>query len=185
MGTATFASQPTSVAMRSFLGRTIRQVGAAPKHLICDKGGQFWCDGFKHWCKRRDIRPRFGAIGQHGSLAVIERFILTLKTGCTRLLMVPMRRESFRRELDVFIGWYNEHRPHMSLRGRTPNEVYYRRHPANRRPRFEPRSDWPRGSPCAGQWALVKGKPGAKLGLHVEFLAGRKHLPLVTLPRVA
>jgi len=32
---------------------------------------------------------------------------------------------------------------------------------------------------------LVRGKPGAQLELHVEFLGGRKHLPIVTLRRVA
>ena len=40
-------------------------------------------------------------------------------------------------------------------------------------------------SPCARPWALVRGKPGAQLELHVEFLGGRKHLPVVTLRRAA
>jgi len=61
MGIAVFRSQPTSEMVRAFLGRTIRQAGEAPKHLICDKGLQFWCAGFKNWCKRRGIHPRFGA----------------------------------------------------------------------------------------------------------------------------
>jgi hypothetical protein len=47
MGVATFSGQPTSVAIRAFLGRTIQQAGGPPKHLICDKGSQFWCAGFK------------------------------------------------------------------------------------------------------------------------------------------
>ena len=42
-----------------------------------------------------------------------------------------------------------------------------------------------RGSPAAKPWALVRGKPGAQLELHVEFLGGRKHLPVVTLRRAA
>jgi hypothetical protein len=100
-------------------------------------------------------------------------------------MSVPMQRPAFRRELLLFIDWYNEHRPHMSLRGATPNEIYRRQLPACRRPRFEPRSRWPRGSPCAGHWALVRGKPGARLELHVEFQGGRRHLPIVTLKRAA
>jgi hypothetical protein len=30
-------------------------------------------------------------VGQHGSLAVIERFFLTLNTEATRVIMVPFR----------------------------------------------------------------------------------------------
>ena len=80
--------------------------------LICDRGSQFDCEGFRDWCRRAGIKPpRYGAIGQHGSIAVVERFILTLKDGCTRLLLVPYRRESFLRELALFREWYNEARP--------------------------------------------------------------------------
>jgi hypothetical protein len=83
------------------------------------------------------------------------------------------------------VEWYNESRPHTWLGGKTPNEVYHGTFPANRRPRFEPRSRWPRGSPCAKPWALVRGSPGAKLTLDVTFHAGRKYLPIVTLKRAA
>ena len=38
MGFAVFAQQPTSVQVRSLLGRTIHSAGRAPKYLICDKG---------------------------------------------------------------------------------------------------------------------------------------------------
>ena len=37
LGTTTFYSQPSSKAVRSFLGRTIRNVGAAPKYIVCDR----------------------------------------------------------------------------------------------------------------------------------------------------
>ncbi len=95
MGLAVFDRQPTSIQVRQFLARAIRQVGGAPKYIICDKGGQFWCDGFKAWCKRRGITPRFGAVGKHGSIAVVERFIRTMKSECTRRPpLVPMRKES-------------------------------------------------------------------------------------------
>ena len=118
-------------------------------------------------------------------IAVVERFILTMKTLLACLLLVPHRREQFRRELDALVHWYNECRPHAALGGRTPNEVYHGRYPANRKPRFEARAAWPRGSPCANPWALVRGKPGARLALQVTFCRGRKHLPIVALRRVA
>ncbi len=153
---------------------------------MCDKGPQFWKGGFQAWCRRRGIRPRFGAIGQHGSIAVIERFVRTMKELLRlELSLVSFRRERFHRELALVLGWYNVHRPHMSLGGRTPDEVYFRRRPANRSPRFEPRSGWPRGSPCAKPWALVKGNHGATVQLHVSSHGGRKHLPLVRLNRAA
>ena len=159
---------------------------AKPKHLITDKGPQFWCTGFKEWCRRKNIKPRFGAVGKHGSIAVTERLILTLKQVLARLVLIPYRREAFLRELQYLRTWYNAHRPHMSLEGRTPQEVYRRdRHPANRRPRHEPRANWPRPSPCAKPTTLVKGKPGVRLELDVQFLAGRRHLPIVRIRKVA
>ncbi len=185
MGVATFARQPTSESMLAFLGRTIARTGMTPKYLVCDRGCQFDCHGFRRWCRRHGIRPRYGAIGRHGSIAVIERCIRTLKELVGQLPLVPLRRKAFRHELDLVADWYNEHRPHETLGGRTPNEAYYRRFPAHRRPRHEPRSRWPRGSPCAKPWALTRGRPGAQLELEVKFHAGRRHLPVVTLKRVA
>lgn len=59
MGFARFERRPNSEAVRAFLGRTIRANQSTPKCIISDKGPQFWCDGFKTWCKNRDIKPRF------------------------------------------------------------------------------------------------------------------------------
>ena len=185
VGTAAFFKPPNAVEVRTFLGRAIRNVGSAPRHLISDKGVQFWNQGYKDWCRRKGIKPRFGAIGQHGSIAVVERLILTVKTLLACLLLVPFRQEQFQKELNLVANWYNEFRPHMSLGGKTPQEVYDETPPANRSPRFEPHAAWPRGSPCAAPRTLVKGKPRIRLELDVAFLEGRKHLPLTKLRRVA
>jgi transposase InsO family protein len=184
MGVTVFKSQPNCAAMCGFLGRTIVRAKKTPRYIVCDRGEQFDCKGFRKWCKRKGIkRPRYGAIGKHGSIAVVERVILTIKSLLSCLLLVPYRREAFLRELTQVTEWYNAERPHSWLGGRTPDEAYHRRFPANRRPRFEPRSRWPRGSPCATPWALVRDKPGTKLTLEVTFHAGRKHLPVVKLKR--
>jgi len=185
MGFAVFQSQPSSEQVRAFLGRTIAKTGRAPRHLVCDKSGQFWCPDFKAWWKRKGIKPRFGAVGRYGSIAVIERLIYTTKRLLRLLPLVPLRRDLFRREVACVTEWYNQYRPHSSLGARTPDERYFGRFPANRRPRFEPRDRWPRGSPSARRWALVRGKPGARLELAVEFHAGRKHLPVVRIRRAA
>ena len=107
------------------------------------------------------------------------------KNTCAAWPAIPFSRRSTQRELNLIAEWYNEHRPHETLGGRTPNEVFYDRSPANRRPRYEPRERWPRGSPCAKPWALVRGRPGAQLELEISHHGGRRHLPIVTLRRVA
>ena len=161
MGVTAFKNQPTSEAVCGFMGRAIAKTGRAPRYVVCDRGGQFDCPAFRKWCKRKGIKPpRYGKIGKHGSIALVERVILTIKCLLRCLPLVPYRREEFMEELLETVEWYNGHRPHTWLGGKTPNEVYLEWFPANRRPRFEPRSKWPRGSPCAKPWALVRGSPG-------------------------
>ena len=58
MGFAVFKKDPASRDVRSFLGRAMHQAQVMPKYLICDKGKQFWCQGFKDWCRRKGIRPQ-------------------------------------------------------------------------------------------------------------------------------
>jgi transposase InsO family protein len=89
MGFAVFEQQPSSVEARAFLGRAIRSAGAAPRHLITDHGSQFIDEAFGRWCARRRIRQRFGAVGKYGSIAVVERFLRSMKNECTRRLLVP------------------------------------------------------------------------------------------------
>jgi putative transposase len=185
VGVAVFYKLPTSEQVRAFLGRAIAAAGRAPKYIICDKGSQFWCAVFKGWCKKRGIRPRFGAVGQHGSIAVVERFIRTLKYEGLSGLVMPLRYETMRAELLRFINWFNAHRPHTTLGGKTPDEVYFRRFPANRKPRIEPRKGWPRGSPCAAPQTLVAGQPGDRFVLDVTFVDGRAALAVVKLRRAA
>ena len=185
MGVAILRKQPDSQQVIAFLANTIRQAGTPPKYIISDKGSQFWCKRFKRWCKRRKIRPRFGAVGQYGSIAVIERFIRTLKDEGLRRILVPLSLRTMRAEANAIIAWYNTCRPHTTLGGRTPDERYRRVASACRRPRFETRPQWPNGSPCASPPATVRGAPGVRLQLVVDFHQGRRHLPIVTLKRVA
>jgi transposase InsO family protein len=185
MGVAVFRKQPDSRQVRGFLAKTMREHKAKPKYIICDKGTQFWCKPFKRWCRRRKIRPRFGAVGQYGSIAVIERFIRTLKSEGLRRLLVPLNLREMRAEVAAIVGWYNTCRPHTYLGGRTPDERYRRVASACRRPRWEPRPRWPVGSRCASPPAKVRGEPGVRLQVVVDYHQGRKYLPIVTLKRVA
>ena len=185
MGIATFGNNPTSVLVSHFLESAIRKASVTPKYFIRDRGQQFWCDAFKDWCDHQGITPRFGAVGQHGSIAIVERFILSLNNDCTRVILVPLHGKAFRRELNWFAKWFNQNRPHSGLNGKTPHEVYHGILPASQRPRFEPRARWPRSAPCASPQAQVAGNRGARLRLDVRYHWGRKHLPVVALKQAA
>jgi len=185
MGFAVFPKQPGSIAARTFMGKLITRTQAAPKYLISDHDSVFDCPGFASWCDGKGIIQRFGAVGQHGSIAVIERFIKTLKDECTRRIMIPQIREKFHREIGAFFNWYNAHRPHTTLGGKTPDEVYFTLRPANRQPRIEPRRRWPRKSPCAVPQTLIAGQPGDRFTLQADIVRGRRHLPIVSLKRAA
>jgi len=186
MGTAILKKEPSAGEVLQFLRRVCRKLSRRPRHLITDHGVQFTAENFGVWCRRRGIQQRFGAIGKYGSLAVIERFIRSMKNECTRLLpVVPLARAAFGREIDEYVGWFNAERPHFRFGARTPDEIYFGRFPACRRPRFETRAYWPRRSPCTAPHAIVRGRPGAVVELNLEYRGGRKHLPVVSLRRVA
>jgi len=176
VGFAVLPGRPTSRDVQAFLDRAIRAAGAKPRHLITDKGRQFIPPSFGRWCHRRSIRRRFGAVRKHGSIAIVERLIRSMKNECTRRVAVPFRLDAIRRELALYANWFNEHRPHQGLGGRTPREVYDDTAPANARRRFEPRRRWPHAKPrdrCDD------------LALLVSRFEGRKHLPIVQLRRAA
>jgi transcriptional regulator with XRE-family HTH domain len=186
MNIGAFKNKPDCRGICVFLGQTIRRCSTAPKYIICDRDSIFDCNAFRRYVKWKQIKPpRYGAVGKHGSIAVVERCILTLKDECTRKILVPYRRDTCRRHLVSFVDWYNEHRPHTTLAGKTPNEVYFGQRPAHRGPRIEPRRRWPRGSRCAMPQTLIAGQPGDRFTIELDYHRGRKHLPIVSLKRAA
>ena len=109
-------------------------------------------------------------MGEHGSLAVIERFFLTLKTEAMRVITVPFRLAAMRAELVAYTGWYDAHRPHQSFGGRTPAEVYEKLERADQR---------------VGSGSVTPLTSGKPLALKVSYVEGRKHLPVVELKAAA
>lgn len=175
-GFALFVSQPSAEEVCAFLERAIDRVGAKPKHIITDQGGQFISDEFKEWCKGRGVRPRKGAVGQQGSIAIVERAIRSIKGECTRQIRVPLGQETMREEIALYAAWYNEHRPHQALGGMTPAERYGGGQSQDRGDPVEPRPRWPvedEATRVDRVWPVVK------------LLEGRKHLPIIELRRVA
>jgi len=133
-----FKAPPSARQITDWLDAAIQVEGNAPKYIISDQGLQFRQD-YRDWCAARGIKPRFGAIGQHGSIAVIERFFLSLKNECTRRILVPLRLDAVQAELSAYFKWYNDVWPHQSLGGRTPSDLC-RGLAARDGPRFETRA---------------------------------------------
>lgn len=186
MGFAVFRKVPASKDIQAFLERAFAAVVRKPKDLVTDRGRRFDCDDFKEtWCERHGTTVRFGAVGRYGSIAVVERFNRTLKYEGLFLIPVPFSLDRMREESALIVEHYNHYRPHQGLNGRTPDEVYFDRKPANEKPHREPRSRLPRESPCAAPWAPVKGRRGVRLELVIAHLEGRRHLPIFRLKKAA
>ena len=73
---------------------------------------------------RWNLKQRFGAVGRHGSIAVTERLIWTLKREW--LARVPLIRglDHLGELLADFEVYYNQHRCHRRLGGVTPSMIY-------------------------------------------------------------
>ena len=169
VGFAVFPKQPTSREVRDVIAMTIQRVGKAPKYLISDQGKQFTAKRFKKWCRNhrpRKIRQRFGAVGQYGSIALIERAIRSLKYECARRIIVPLRADDMCRELTLFFDWYNQYRPHQGLDGRIPMDVYL-------------------GIRDGPPEIETRGRDPVRPRLRVTYLDGRRHLPVVRLEQAA
>jgi len=168
VGRGIFDKQPTAGEVCGVLERSVRDAAAAPRHIISDQGPQFQ-KTYRAWCTARGAKPRFGAIGQHGSIAVIERFMRSLKDESMRRVVLPMSVRGIERELDAYLLWYDEYRPHQSLGGRTPGEVL----------RGEGKEH---GERIRAHHAPHERAP---LRLVVSHVEGRRHLPIVSLKRAA
>jgi len=76
-----------------------------------------------------NIEPRLGAVGKHGSISVTERVIKTLKYKWLKRVSLIRGFDHLVMLCEEFEDWYNTWRPHMTLDGFRPNDVYYDRKP--------------------------------------------------------
>lgn len=182
VATKVFLSQPSARQVLRVLDAARRTSDVTPKYIVSDRGAQFEAE-YVAWCERRGVRPRFGAVGKSGSIAVIERFFRSLKGEMLRRLpLLPMSLARMAREVGAYVAWYNDHRPHQGLGGRTPAEVRAGGRAAVDAQAWEPRPRYPlaRGDP-RGRRRRVKGC----LVLELGRVGDRPHLPIVALRRVA
>jgi transposase InsO family protein len=96
----------------------------APKHLISDQEGVFVSEAFRDLLTRWDVKQRFGAVGKHGSIAVTERAIWTLKYEWLTRVAVIRGLDHLAELLADFELWYNDYRGHMRLGGAMPSAVH-------------------------------------------------------------
>ena len=110
------------------LEQAMRKHGA-PKHIISDQAKVFIGDVFAELLRQWNIKPRFGAVGKHGSIAVTERVIKTLKYEWLRCVPLIKDFDHLTSLCAEFESWYNTWRPHMTLGGLRPNDFYYNHKP--------------------------------------------------------
>ena len=96
----------------------------APKHIISDQEKVFISDAFQELLIPWDVKQRFGAVGKHGSIAVPERVILTLKYEWLRRVPVIRGLDHLERLLQDFEIYYNEYRGHTTLGGAVPSVIH-------------------------------------------------------------
>jgi transposase InsO family protein len=110
------------------LEQTMRKHGA-PKHIISDQAKVFVGDAFAALLSQWNIKPRFGAVGKRGSIAVTERVIKTLKYEWLKRVPLLKGFDHLTALCMEFEHWYNVWRPHMTLEGFRPDDLYYSRKP--------------------------------------------------------
>ena len=110
------------------LEQLLRKHGA-PKHIISDQASVFTGDAFAELLRQWNIKPRFGAVGKHGSIAVTERVIQTFKYEWLQCVPIIKGFDHLTLLCSEFEDWYNAWRPHMTLEGFRPDDLYCDRKP--------------------------------------------------------
>ncbi|MEO6323042.1 MAG: DDE-type integrase/transposase/recombinase [Thermoanaerobaculia bacterium] len=119
-----FLKEPSAQEMSGLVSETVEMFGKV-KHFVSDQGACFTGEAFKAALSDLGIKQRFGALGQHGSIALIERFWKTLK-GLIRLpLFQPLIKEDLENRLASALASYSHFRPHSALTGATPAELFF------------------------------------------------------------
>jgi len=101
----------------------------APKRIISDQASVFIGDALAELLRQWNIKPRLGAIGKHGSVAVTERVIKTLKYEWLRCVPIIKGFNRLTSLCTEFESWYNTWGPHMTLEGLRPDDLSYSRKP--------------------------------------------------------
>jgi len=96
----------------------------APKYIITDQESVFTSATFAELKERWGFKQRFGAVGQHGSIAVTERVIWTLKHEWLNRVALIRGMDHLSGLLNDFPVYYNGYRGHMARGGAPPGILY-------------------------------------------------------------
>lgn len=95
-----------------------------PEIMNSDQGSQFTCKPYVETLKTHNVKISMDGRGRALDNVVIERFWRTLKRDEVYLKEYASPREA-RESIGKYIDVYNNIRPHQSLDGRTPAEVFF------------------------------------------------------------
>ena len=98
-----------------------------PKHIISDQGSVFTSAAFREFLGSYNVKIRYGAVGQHGSIAVTERVIETLKYEWLKKVPVIRGYQHLTHLCKSFCEWYNDWRPHEYLGSATPATAFQKK----------------------------------------------------------
>jgi putative transposase len=118
-----FLSEPSATDLACLFAGAALRFGP-PRHSVSDQGSQFTSQIFRKTLEHHGVRHRYGAVGQTGSIALIERFFLTLKTVTKVAERPPLLRTDLEGRLAPFFPYYACLRPHQGLGGSTPAERF-------------------------------------------------------------
>jgi transposase InsO family protein len=124
-----FTKEPTAHQMAALVLHAASK-HTSPKHFVSDQGSQFTSQFFRNTLASLGIKHRFGAIGQTGSCAIIERFWKTLKEMSRLKTRPPLAPDDLYARLHAGLYYNAYHKPHQGIKGATPAELYYGRGPA-------------------------------------------------------
>ena len=96
----------------------------SPRHLISDQAKVFISEVLADLLYQWNVKRRFGAVGRHGSIAVTERVILTLKYEWPKRVPVIRGLDHLSELLRDFALYYNDYRGHTTLGGAIPAVMY-------------------------------------------------------------
>lgn len=117
----------TLVTAISFSGRRVGRaldeamLEALPETIVMDNGPEFTSNALDQWAHQRNVKLHFIRPGKPVENAYAESFNGRFRDECLNATWFANVLEA-RRTIDAWRDDYNEHRPHSSLDGLTPEE---------------------------------------------------------------
>jgi len=116
-----YRGAPRARDMVALVRRTAKQFGK-PRFVITDHGAQFRRH-FRAAMEGMGIIPVQARVRAPYLNGKIERAFRTFRVWW-RLVLTGLTQECIQRRLNDYQSWFNEHRPHSALHGRTPQEAW-------------------------------------------------------------